>query len=114
MKVLSLVPIDKMYQRNEYVPFSTPRFELIGAEDRIAAMTRFVAEQSVAPGGEHGGGLERGDLVRPTGAVLMFIHSDDPADKTGPKIEASFEVTQGFDLEGQRERRLAPLSNQDW
>lgn len=46
----------------------------------------------MAPPGDNGGGLERGDLIRPTGALLKFIHSDDPDDKTGPMFEASFEV----------------------
>lgn len=46
----------------------------------------------MAPPGDNGGGLERGDLIRPTGAVLKVIHSDDPEDKAGPKFEASFEV----------------------
>ena len=55
-------------------------------------MSDFVSKQAVAPMGDHGGGLERGDIIRPTGAVLMFIHRDDPDDKTGPKFEASFEV----------------------
>lgn len=59
---------------------------------RSAALRKFVAEQALAPPGENGGGLERGDLIRPTGAVLKFIHSDDPEDKNGPKFEASFEV----------------------
>eukprot|EP00752_Nemacystus_decipiens_P006311 g5691.t1 len=68
------------------------RFELIAPEMRSAALRRFVAEQAVAPSGDNGGGLERGDLIRPTGAVLKFIHSDDPDDKTGPKFEASFEM----------------------
>lgn len=54
----------------------------------------------MAPAGENGGGLERGDLIRPTGAVLKFIHSDDPADKTGPKFEASFEVGDENRAEG--------------
>lgn len=45
------------------------------------------------PPGDNGGGLERGDLIRPIGAVLKFIHCDHAEDKTGPKFEASFEVT---------------------
>lgn len=53
-----------------------------------------MAQQAVAPAGDSGGGLERGDLIRPTGAVLKVIHSDDPDDKTGPKFEASFEVNR--------------------
>ena len=56
-------------------------------------MSDFVAEQAVAPAGEHWGGLERGDIIRPTGAVLMFIHNDDPDDTTGPKFEVSFEAS---------------------
>ncbi len=79
-----------------------PRFELIPTERRSAALGGFVAEQAVAPAGENGGGLERGDLIRPTGAVLKFIHSDDPDDKAGPKFEASFEVGD----EDRAERRV--------
>ena len=41
-----------------------------------------------------GGGLERGDLIRPTGAVLKFIHCDHTEDVIGPKFEASFEVSE--------------------
>lgn len=55
-------------------------------------MKKFVAEQAVAPEGMDGGGLARGDLMRPTSAVLKVIHSDDPDDKKGPMFEASFEV----------------------
>lgn len=77
------------------------RFELIPPEKRSAALRRFVAEQAVAPPGDDGGGLKRGDLIRPTGAVLKFIHSDDPEDKAGPKFEASFEV-RGKDRFGNR------------
>lgn len=62
-------------------------------------MSDFVARQAVAPAGECGGGLERGDIVRPTGAVLMFIHRDEPDDKTGPTFEASFEVMDNKDLD---------------
>ena len=62
-------------------------------------MSGFVAKQAVAPAGELGGGLERGDIIRPTGAVLMFIHSDNPDDKTGPKFEASFEVIGDKDVD---------------
>jgi len=80
------------YETKRNTPNKMLRFELIPAERRSAALRGFVAEQAVAPAGENGGGLERGDLIRPTGAVLKFIHSDDPADKTGPKFEASFEV----------------------
>lgn len=68
------------------------RFGLVPPEMRSAALRRFVSDQSVTPPGDNGGGLERGDLIRPTGAVLKFIHSDNPEDKTGPKFEASFEV----------------------
>lgn len=68
------------------------RYELIPAQFRSDALRRFVAEQAVAPPGDNGGGLERGDLIRPIGAVLKVIHCDHPDDKTGPKLEASFEV----------------------
>lgn len=47
----------------------------------------------MAPPGDNGGGLERGDLIRPIGAVLKFIHCDHADDVTGPKFEASFEVS---------------------
>ncbi|CAM9966321.1 unnamed protein product, partial [Laminaria digitata] len=52
-------------------------------------------EQAASPkgvGNENGGGLEWGHVIRPTGAVLRVIHSDDPTDKKGPVVEASFEV----------------------
>lgn len=68
------------------------RYELIPPLLRSAALRRFVAEQAVSPPGYNGGGLERGDLVRPIGAVLKFIHCDNAEDKTGPRFEASFEV----------------------
>ncbi|CAM9617791.1 unnamed protein product, partial [Ectocarpus fasciculatus] len=68
------------------------RFALLPTERRSSALRDFVAQQAVTPTGDNGGGLERGDLIRPTGAVLKFIHSDDPDDKTGPKFEASFEM----------------------
>lgn len=60
---------------------------------RSEALRKFVTEQAVSPAGETGGGLERGDLIRPTGAVLKFIHNDDPDDKEGPMFEALFEVS---------------------
>ena len=47
----------------------------------------------MAPPGDNGGGLERGDLIRPIGAVLKFIHCDHADDVTGPNFEASFEVS---------------------
>lgn len=73
------------------------RYELIAKEIRSDALRRFVAEQAKAHPGKNGGGLERGDLIRPTGALLKFVHCDHPDDKTGPKFEASFEVNQvGF------------------
>lgn len=71
------------------------RFELLPAGIRSAALRGFVAEQAASPkgpGNENGGGLEWGHVIRPTGAVLRVIHSDDPGDKKGPVLEASFEV----------------------
>ncbi|CAM9605272.1 unnamed protein product, partial [Scytosiphon promiscuus] len=68
------------------------RYELIPKEIRSDALRRLVAEQARAPSGKNGGGLDRGDLIRPTGALLKFIHCDHPDDKTGPKFEASFEM----------------------
>eukprot|EP00903_Cladosiphon_okamuranus_P017946 g16513.t1 len=68
------------------------RFELVPPEMRSTALRRFVEEQAVAPSEDDGGRLKRGDLIRPTGAVLRFTHSDDPEDKAGPKFEASFEM----------------------
>lgn len=59
---------------------------------RSDALRRFVAEQAAVPAGRTGGGLERGDLIRPIGSVLKFIHCDHSEDKTGPKFEASLEV----------------------
>lgn len=69
------------------------RYELVPPDLRSEALRRFVAEQAVVPAGKTGGGLERGDLIRPIGAVLKFIHCDHPEDLTGPKFEASFEVS---------------------
>lgn len=68
------------------------RYQLIPEQFRSDALRRFVAEQAVAPPGDNGEGLARGDLIRPIGAVLKVIHCDHPDDKTGPKLEASFEV----------------------
>lgn len=55
-------------------------------------MRAFVGDQAVIPEGDNGGGLERGDILRPTRAVLKFIHNDDPNDSSGPMFEAFFEV----------------------
>ena len=71
------------------------RFELLPAESRSAALRGFVAEQASYPrevGDDNGGGLELGHVIRPTGAVLRVIHSDNPEDTKGPVVEASFEV----------------------
>ena len=74
------------------IPRSSRRYELIPPTLRSAALRKFVAEQAATPNGEYGGGLERGHLIRPIGAVLKLIHCDHAEDKTGPKFEASFEV----------------------
>lgn len=72
------------------------RFELVPEETRSDALRKFVGEQAKAlpADDDNGGGLKRGFLIQPIGAVLKFIHSDDPDDKTGPKFEATFEVSR--------------------
>lgn len=82
-----------------YSRFFSYRYELIPPDLRSAALRRFVAEQAAVPPGDNGGGLERGDLIRPIGAVLKFIHCDHAEDKTGPKFEASFEVRRRMERE---------------
>lgn len=72
-------------------------------------LREFVTRQGVVPEGDNGGGLARGDLIRPTKAALKFIHNDDPDDEEGPKFEATFEVRPllGDTTRVSADRRLA-------
>lgn len=70
----------------------TRRFGVLPSNRIASALRAFVGTQSIAPHDENGGGLARGDLIRPSNAVLKFIHNDDPKDVKGPMFEASLEV----------------------
>ena len=67
------------------------RFADVIPERRSSALRDFIKDQADVSSGEEGG-LAHGHLIRPTGAVLKLIHSDDPQDTKGPMFEVSFEV----------------------